>query len=155
MHIFTLNNFSQPSLHPTFELFQVFGILDYSNPKISPQIRIFTNILGCIYLITTYLKNAINLMTLFLSSLLYLSVYVAFSMNQNNTVMHELGPKIRGFNSSLFTYFLSQMERKCIGCVMILSNAKLLGPHRQLSNFMERHQHLWGEICQKNTSSYK
>ena len=51
--------------------------------------------------------------------------------------------------------FLSEMERKCIGCVMILSNAKLLGPHRQLSNFMERHQHLWGEICQKNTSLYK
>ena len=57
-------------------------------------------------------------MTLLLfSSLLYLSVYVAFSMNQNNTVMHELGPKIRGFNSALFTYFFvgdgKKMYRMC------------------------------------------
>ena len=50
-----------------------------------------------------------------------------------------------------FSFFCQRRRRKCIECVMILSNAKLLGPPGRLSNFMERHQHLWGEICQKKT----
>ena len=63
------------------------------------------------------------------------------------SVMHEFGSKIHDLTPP-FSFFCQRRRRKCIECVMILSNAKLLGPPGRLSNFMERHQHLWGEICQ-------